>query len=157
MNRDTIIGFVLIAVVLIGFSWWNQPSAEQIEAARLQDSLQAVAQEQAAKAKKEAAALAAKPQGTADDSAAVDTTALFHAALNGTSEKIVLKNSKLEVTLDTKGGVIRKAVIKDFKSIDDQPDVTLFAAYSYLPKNSFIVLAICSLKALWCVPPCVVC
>ena len=31
MNRDTIIGFVLIALVLIGFSWWNQPSAEQIE------------------------------------------------------------------------------------------------------------------------------
>ena len=37
MNRDTIIGFVLIALVLIGFSWWNQPSAEQIEAARKQD------------------------------------------------------------------------------------------------------------------------
>ena len=127
MNRDTIIGFVLIAVVLIGFSWWNQPSAEQIEAARLQDSLQAVAQEQAAKAQKEAAALASKTQGTVDgDSVASDTTALFHAALKGTSEKIVLKNGKLELTLDTKGGVIRKAVIKDFKSIDDQPDVTLF-------------------------------
>ena len=66
MNRDTIIGFVLIAAVLIGFSWWNQPSAEQIEAARLQDSLQAVAQ--AEMAKKEAAALAAKQQGTAGDS-----------------------------------------------------------------------------------------
>ena len=24
MNKDTIIGFVLIALVLIGFSWWNQ-------------------------------------------------------------------------------------------------------------------------------------
>ena len=127
MNRDTIIGFVLIAVVLIGFSWWNQPSAEQIEAARLQDSIAAVQQEQAAKAKKD---LAAKPQGTvAGDSvasAAADTTALFHAALSGTSEKVVLKNGKLEVTLDTKGGVIRKAVIKDFKSIDEKPDVTLF-------------------------------
>ena len=126
MNRDTIIGFVLIAVVLIGFSWWNQPSAEQIEAARLQDSLQAVAQEQAAKAKKEAKK--AVVDSSAVDTTAVDTTTLFHAALNGTSEKIVLKNSKLEVTLDTKGGVIRKAVIKDFKSIDDQPDVTLFDA-----------------------------
>ena len=128
MNRDTIIGFVLIAAVLIGFSWWNQPSAEQIEAARLQDSLQAVAQ--AEMAKKEAAAFAAKQQGTAGDSvasgSAADTTALFYAAMNGTSEKIVLKNGKLELTLDTKGGVIRKAVIKDFKSIDDQPDVTLF-------------------------------
>ena len=128
MNRDTIIGFVLIAAVLIGFSWWNQPSAEQIEAARLQDSLQAVAQ--AEMAKKEAAAFAAKQQGTAGDSvasgSAADTTALFYAAMNGTSQKIVLKNGKLELTLDTKGGVIRKAVIKDFKSIDDQPDVTLF-------------------------------
>ena len=34
MNRDTIIGFVLIALVLIGFSWYNQPSAEQMEAMR---------------------------------------------------------------------------------------------------------------------------
>ena len=41
MNRDTIIGFALIALVLIGFSWWNQPSAEQIEAARMQDSTHA--------------------------------------------------------------------------------------------------------------------
>ena len=124
MNRDTIIGFVLIAVVLIGFSWWNQPSAEQIEAARLQDSLQAVAQEQAEKAKKEAKR--AVVDSSAVDTTAVDTTTLFHATLNGTSEKVVLKNSKLEVTLDTKGGVVRKAVIKDFKSIDNQPDVTLF-------------------------------
>ena len=124
MNRDTIIGFVLIAAVLIGFSWWNQPSAEQIEAARLQDSLQAVAQAQAEKAKKEAKKTVV--DSSAVDSVAVDTTSLFHSALNGTSEKIVLKNGKLELTLDTKGGVIRKAVIKDFKSIDDQPDVTLF-------------------------------
>ena len=55
MNKDTIIGFVLIAVVLIGFSWWNQPSAEQIESARKQDSIAAVMKEQAAKAQQEAA------------------------------------------------------------------------------------------------------
>ena len=46
MNKDTIIGFVLIALVLIGFSWWNQPSAEQIEAAKKQDSIEAVMKEQ---------------------------------------------------------------------------------------------------------------
>ena len=51
MNKDTIIGFVLIALVLIGFSWWNQPSAEQIEAARQQDSIEAV---KAQKAQEEA-------------------------------------------------------------------------------------------------------
>ena len=40
----------------------------------------------------------------------------------------MLKNQKLELTLDTKGGVVRKAVIKDFKSIDGTNDVTLFDA-----------------------------
>ena len=123
MNKDTIIGFVLIAVVLIGFSWWNQPSAEQIEAARKQDSIASVMKEKAAEAKK----LADEQAKAAVDSAATnDTTALFHTALSGTSQKVVLKNSKLELTLDTKGGVIRKAVIKNFKSIDGSDNVTLF-------------------------------
>ena len=124
MNRDTIIGFVLIAVVLIGFSWYNQPSAEEIEAARKQDSIAAVMKEKAAKEQQIAAQK--KQETKAADSISADTTALFHQAMSGTSQKVVLKNSKLELTLDTKGGVIRKAVIKDFKSIDGADDVTLF-------------------------------
>ncbi len=124
MNRDTIIGFALIAVVLIGFSWYNQPSAEEIEAARKQDSIATVMKEKAAKEQKVAAQKELKT--TTTDSISADTTALFHQAMSGTSQKVVLKNSKLELTLDTKGGVIRKAVIKDFKSIDGANDVTLF-------------------------------
>ena len=80
MNKDTIIGFVLIALVLIGFSWWNQPSAEQIEAAKKQDSIETVKREQALKAQEEAAAQAAKKKDAVADSAAIDTTALFHTA-----------------------------------------------------------------------------
>ena len=124
MNKDTIIGFVLIAVVLIGFSWYNQPSAEEIEAARKQDSIAAVMKEKAAKEQQIAAQK--KQEIKAADSISADTTALFHQAMSGTSQKVVLKNSKLELTLDTKGGVIRKAVIKDFKSIDGADNVTLF-------------------------------
>ena len=123
MNRDTIIGFVLIALVLIGFSWWNQPSAEEIEAARMQDSLAAVMKDNAEKAQKETQ----KAVKQALDSAAInDTTALFHQALSGTDLQIVLKNPKLELTFSTKGGTISKAVIKDFKSIDNTNNVTLF-------------------------------
>ena len=123
MNRDTIIGFVLIALVLIGFSWWNQPSAEEIEAARTQDSLAAVMKDKAEKAQKETQ----KAVKQALDSAALnDTTALFHQALSGTDQQIVLKNQKLELTFNTKGGTISKAVIKDFKSIDNTNNVTLF-------------------------------
>ena len=123
MNRDTIIGFVLIALVLIGFSWWNQPSAEEIEAARTQDSLAAVMKDKAEKAQKENQ----KAVKQALDSAALnDSTALFHQALSGTDQQIVLKNQKLELTFNTHGGTISKAVIKDFKSIDNTNNVTLF-------------------------------
>ena len=125
MNRDTIIGFVLIAAVLIGFSWYNQPSAEEIEAARKQDSIATVMKEQAEKAQQQKAAKA-KPQTAEVDSSAVDTTALFYQGQSGASQKVVLKNQKLELTLDTKGGLIKKAVIKDFKSIDGTNNVTLF-------------------------------
>ena len=123
MNKDTIIGFVLIAVVLIGFSWYNQPSAEEIEAARKQDSIETVMKEKAVK--EQQVAVQAK-QAAVDSMALNDTTALFHQAMSGTSQKVVLKNDKLELTLDTKGGVVRKAVIKNFKSIDGKQDVTLF-------------------------------
>ena len=127
MNRDTIIGFALIALVLIGFSWWNQPSAEQIEAARMQDSIAQVQKDSVLKAQQQAAAKAAS-NSSADSVTAIaaDTTALFYAAQQGNAEKVVLKNGKLTLTLNTKGGTIEKAVIHNFQSIDGTNDVTLF-------------------------------
>ena len=127
MNKDTITGFVLIALVLIGFSWWNQPSAEEIEAARQQDSIAAAMKDNAEKAQQLAAKkAAAAADSSATDSVATDTTALFYAALHGQSQKVTLKNGKLELTLNTKGGSVEKAVIKGFKSIDGTDNVTLF-------------------------------
>ena len=123
MNKDTIIGFVLIALVLIGFSWYNQPSAEDIEAARKQDSIAAAIKDNAAKQEKvEEAARKAKAEAAAKG----DSTALFFSALNGTNQTIVLKNGKVELSFDTKGGTITKAIIKDFEDRDNKKDVTLF-------------------------------
>ncbi len=123
MNKDTIIGFVLIAVVLIGFSWYNQPSAEEIEAARKQDSIAAAIKDNAAKQQKLNEA-ARKAQTEA--AAKADSAALFFAALSGTSQPVVLKNDKVELTFDTKGGTISKAIIKGFEDRDNKMDVTLF-------------------------------
>ncbi len=124
MNRDTLIGFVLIGLVLIGFSWYNQPSQEEIEAyQRQQDSLAAVQQDKDVKAKIAEAERKAK----AEEAAKGDTTATFYSALNGQDRSIVLKNDKVELTLQTKGGTVSKAVIKGFKNIDNTKDeVTLF-------------------------------
>ena len=122
MNKDTLIGFLLIGLVLIGFSWYNQPSAEQIEAQRKEDSIAAVMKKNADK-KQQAEAEAKKAEAEA---AKGDTTALFYGALNGSAQDVVLSNGKVELTLSTKGGTVSKAVIRGFEDKDDAKDVTLF-------------------------------
>ena len=123
MDKNNIIGFVLIAAVLIGFGIWSQPSAEQIAEQQKQDSIENVA-----RAKAENAAKMAAQQKTAQAKAAAeaDTTALFYAALQGNATDVVLKNKSVELTVSTKGGVVSKAVIKNFEDRNGNKDVTLF-------------------------------
>ena len=123
MDKNNIIGFVLIAAVLIGFGIWSQPSAEQIAEQQKQDSIENVA-----RAKAENAAKMAAQQKTAQAKAAAeaDTTALFYAALQGNATDVVLKNKSVELTVSTKGGVVSKAVIKNFEDRNGNKNVTLF-------------------------------
>ena len=123
MDKNNIIGFTLIAAVLIGFGIWSQPSAEKRAAAMRQDSIATVARQKA-----ENAARLAAQQKTAQAKAAAeaDTTALFHAALTGNATDVVLKNSSVELTVSTKGGTVSKAVVKNFEDREGNKDVTLF-------------------------------
>ena len=131
MNKNNIIGFLLIAVVLIGFSWYNQPSAEEQRAAFVQDS---IAKAKHAEMEKASKAAAAKRQTNAKAKVEADSTALFYSALKGQAKKIVLKNEKVELTLNTKGATVEKAVIKGYVGHNlqvkdgsaDAKDVTLF-------------------------------
>ena len=131
MNKNNIIGFLLIAVVLIGFSWYNQPSAEEQRAAFVQDS---IAKAKHAEMEKASKAAAVKRQADAKAQIEADSTALFYSALKGQAKKVVLKNEKVELTLNTKGGTVEKAVIKGYVGHNlkvkdgsaDQKDVTLF-------------------------------
>lgn len=131
MNKNNIIGFLLIAVVLIGFSWYNQPSAEEQRTAFVQDS---IAKAKHAEMEKASKAAAAKRQTNAKAKVEADSTALFYSALKGQAKKIVLKNEKVELTLNTKGATVEKAVIKGYVGHNlqvkdgsaDTKDVTLF-------------------------------
>ena len=131
MNKNNIIGFLLIAVVLIGFSWYNQPSAEEQRTAFVQDS---IAKAKHAEMEKASKAAAVKRQADAKAKVEADSTALFYSALKGQAKKIVLKNEKVELTLNTKGATVEKAVIKGYVGHNlqvkdgsaDAKDVTLF-------------------------------
>ncbi|MDD6551968.1 MAG: membrane protein insertase YidC [Prevotellaceae bacterium] len=132
MDKNTITGFVLIALLLIGFSWWSQPSKEEQRAQFVKDSILTAKRQQAEKAAKFAAD---KRQAAAKAQIEADTTALFHEALKSQkAQEIVLQNNKVALTLSTKGGTVEKAVIKGYVGHNiavkdgskDQPNVTLF-------------------------------
>lgn len=155
MDKNTVIGFVLIAAVLFGFAWWQQPSGRELKAQHEQyekDSIAAAKQATAAK-------VAQAKQKAAQLAAATNDSALFHTAVTGTAQNIVLKNSKLELTLSTKGGTVTKAYIKNEKGStryvghniadksgksDDPDGVTLFdgndqqLSYTLVAKESNI-------------------
>lgn len=122
MDKNTITGLVLMGLLLIGFSWWSQPSSEQKAEMMRQDSIAAVMKQKAETNRKNAEAKHLAEQKAKQEA---DTTALFHAALQGEAQDIVLKNEKLSLTLNTKGGTVTKAIIKGFKDKEGNKDVTL--------------------------------
>ena len=128
MNRNTLIGFSLIAVVLILFSYLNTPSQEQIDAYNhQQDSIVAVKQQQAAKTAQQDSSL---PQ----PAVVADSTDLFFPALNdsvaGPNRLVVLKNDSLELAFNTKGGTIASARIIGHKDTLNNYGITLFDGQS---------------------------
>ena len=132
MDKNNIIGFLLIAAVLIGFSWYNQPSAEEQRAAFVKDSIEQVNKSQSEKA---AQMEKNKRQQAEKQKVLSDTTSLFHKALTGNVERIVLKNKKVELTFSSKGAYVEQAIIKGYVGHNikvkngsaDKKNLTLFS------------------------------
>ena len=132
MDKNNIIGLLLIAAVLIGFSWYNQPSAEEQRAAFVKDSIEQVNKSQSEKA---AQMEKNKRQQAEKQKVLSDTTSLFHKALIGNVERIVLKNKKVELTFSSKGAYVEQAVIKGYVGHNikvkngsaDKKNLTLFS------------------------------
>ena len=119
MDKNTLVGFILIGAVLIGFSIYNRPSQEEMERARrYQDSIQTIAQQEAAKLDAEAAAKSTQ-------ALTLDSTSLFFGANQGTEQFTTLDNNLVKVTFSNKGGRVVSATLKDYKDQQGQP-LTLF-------------------------------
>ena len=119
MDKNTLVGFILIGAVLIGFSVYNRPSQEEMERARqYQDSIQTVAQLEAAM--REAEATAQNMQALT-----LDSTSLFFGANQGTEQFTTLENNLVKVQFSNKGGRVVSATLKDYKNQQGEP-LTLF-------------------------------
>jgi len=135
MDKNTITGFILIGLVLIGFSWLSKPSKEQQEARqRYLDSIAVVQREAAQKAATEQAQNAATLQEvtaqTPENEAFTDSArqanltnnyGVFAAAVEGDDELVTLQNDKVELRISAKGGQVAYARVKDYVTYGKEP------------------------------------
>ena len=121
MDKNTITGFILMALVVIGFSWYSQPSEEERRLMAQKDSIAAVERLNAEKAAIEQQQKAAEAKAEQ----AADSSSLFFSQRQGQEQEIVLQNNKVKVTLSTLGGTIQNAEIIGYKSRIHEGDVTL--------------------------------
>jgi len=147
MDRNSLIGLVLIGGILIGWLVLNGPSNEELRKQKIkQDSLAKV--ELAQKAQAEAAALAARQADTTvvkgDTSTArvimnADSVNLvcmqnkyrdFMPAVKGENKTTVIENEKIKVTLQAKGGAVSSVELKEYTRPDKKTKVELFNADS---------------------------
>ena len=130
MDKKSIIGYILIGIVLIGYFTLNQPSPEDLAAQKHhQDSIAFVEKvkelEQQKAAEKELAEFEKQKN---------DTTNILFNVLNGEENVVVLSNEKVNVNISTLGSRIVSASLKDYKDRNGN-DVVLFADTDKLDEN----------------------
>ncbi len=113
MDKNTWIGFLLIAVIIIGFTWIQRPSKEELAARqREQDSISLVRMAEA-----EAARIA---EAVMADSAVTAAQKDEVAQEAQPEEKwVTLQNEHLRLTLSTHGGAIQRAELLDYHASGD--------------------------------------
>ncbi|MBR5469932.1 MAG: membrane protein insertase YidC [Paludibacteraceae bacterium] len=124
MDKNTVIGLVLIFAIIVGFSWLNRPNEEQIEAQkRYRDSIQKV---ELAKAQ-QAALLEELQQQKANTDTLVNAEVAkqffgnFSESAVGEEQFVTVENDLLKLVFTTKGGRIYSAELKEYKTHDSLP------------------------------------
>ncbi|MGC9343412.1 MAG: membrane protein insertase YidC [Bacteroidales bacterium] len=122
MDRNSIVGIILIAVILIGYSIITKPQREEMaEQRRVADSIRIAEQ---------AAAAEALPEKTPDTNRVetpvappVDTGSYGTSSeqLQGEEEYFTLENDKLIITVTNHGGKPYSVELKDYQTYDSLP------------------------------------
>lgn len=136
MDKNSIIGIVLIGVILIGYSIFTKPAREaQMEAIRRNDSIARVEQlrqqelQQNRELQEGASAAAESSSQTGTDPVVIreqeEKFGVFSGALEGEEEIITMENKLIKLEFSTKGGRPYSALLKKYTTHDSLP-VVLF-------------------------------
>jgi YidC/Oxa1 family membrane protein insertase len=142
MDRNAVTGLILVALILIVFSWFNQPDAEgEKDEAVKADSVKKVevVTDTAAVANDSVGKIAEAPELVlgmdtltveAQDSIRalfvqyekVERYGAFHSAAEGEERQIEIGNDKVRLTISTRGAQIKRITLPEFRSYQDYVD-----------------------------------
>jgi YidC/Oxa1 family membrane protein insertase len=116
MDRNQIIGFSLLAALLIAYVFYNSSEQRKFEAKKKADST-ALAKAHPLPVIDSSKLANINATDTLNDSLQKSLPAAYH----GQAETVTLENSKLTLQFSTKGGYPTTALIKDYKTYDQKP------------------------------------
>lgn len=120
-RRNNLYFFIAVFAIILGFQWYNQPSAEQLEKMRAtRDSILAVQQQEAELAKLQEAEKNKPLDLSSLDSATRASIegeyGVFASALSAPETVVSLENNLIKVDFTTKGGFVKCATLKEYDS-----------------------------------------
>ncbi|MDR2935858.1 MAG: membrane protein insertase YidC [Rikenellaceae bacterium] len=128
MDKKSIIGLVVIAIILFGFSWYNsnqqnklnedkriQDSIERVRLERVTDSLAKLSAPEHPAQEQDSAARAAYQQQLSSSLGGL------YGSLQGTEQFFTVENDVMAVKFSNKGGRVATVMIKDYKCYDGEP------------------------------------
>ena len=122
MDKNSVIGFILIAAIMFGFTWYESSQGrKRIEAQRQLDSIaraEAIARGEIDTTATLDLAAANQEAGQALNSASFYKDSLLSAAHDAESRIVALENSKLRVEFSTKGAQPYSVMVKDYYNYD---------------------------------------
>lgn len=116
MDRNSIIGFILIGVLLVVYTVINQPTQEDIE--RVQRQRDSIAQIEKLKQESVQDAL---PMGTGIGDTEVAVNDVAGQSSSVVEETYTLENELVKLTFSNRGGRITAVELKKYKSYDKKP------------------------------------
>jgi YidC/Oxa1 family membrane protein insertase len=130
MNKNSVIGIILIIGIFVGWFIWMTPSKEEIERQQhIQDSIANVnrqrALEEQQRIMQEAEAAQAAVYQTDDtemsDSQLRDRYGVFASVATGEEQVFTVENDVLKMTMSSKGAYVKTVELKDYKTWDSLP------------------------------------
>ncbi|MBO6074855.1 MAG: membrane protein insertase YidC [Paludibacteraceae bacterium] len=160
MDKNTWIGFLLIAAIIVGFSMINRPSKEEIaERQRVSDSI-ALVRQMEWEAQQLSAAISSQQSAVSDQQSAGSEQLSdeelagrmqaaygdFAPSAQGDEDFVSLENERVRLTFTTKGGRLYRAELKEYKAYGDTiNDLHLFTgeesnmAFTLITANNRII------------------